>query len=260
MGQPAKADQTVVLLWPRCSQRVAMIDLGLVEWLIQRLSADANSMKAYTLEYSTALLMNLCLHQRAKERCVPLAKTLLQLLMMLLGTSVTQVSPSPPPHICTHTHTHTHVCFQAKLLNLSPCPPSTQIERGTKEVQFHTFLTLHLDGSDCSALHLSHFIRGERTGRLPELPSWSGRLEKRKTVHSLISKFTELFQFHFCESWCMCVCMYVCMCVSQVITRSSFKMHWSPCLSVIHITGIVEDIVCIFSPTFALWHHVISRR
>jgi len=81
-----------------------MIDLGLVEWLIQRLSADAHSMKAYTLEYSAALLMNLCLHHRAKERCVPLAKTVLKLLMMLLGTKVTQVSPSQPPYICKHTY------------------------------------------------------------------------------------------------------------------------------------------------------------
>ena len=91
-----------MLLCSRRSQRVAMIALGLVEWLIQRLSADASSMKAYTLEYSTALLMNLSLHHRAKERCVPLAKTVLKLLMMLLGTKITQVSPSPPPHICTH--------------------------------------------------------------------------------------------------------------------------------------------------------------
>jgi len=81
-----------------------MIDLGLVEWLIQHLSADAHSIKAYTLEYSTALLMNLCLHHRAKERCVPLAKTVLKLLMMLLGTKVTQVSPSSPPHICKHIY------------------------------------------------------------------------------------------------------------------------------------------------------------
>lgn len=101
IGQPAKADETVVLLCSRRSQRVAMIDLGLVEWLIQRLGADANGMKAYTLEYSTALLMNLCLHHRAKERCVPLAKTVLQLLMMLLGTKITQVCPSHP---LTHVH------------------------------------------------------------------------------------------------------------------------------------------------------------
>jgi hypothetical protein len=84
-----------------------MVDLGLVEWLVQRLSADANSMKAYTLEYSTALLMNLCLHHRAKERCVPLAKTVLKLLMMLLGTKITQVSCSPPlPHSSTYAHTY----------------------------------------------------------------------------------------------------------------------------------------------------------
>jgi hypothetical protein len=68
-----------------------MIELGLVEWLIQHLSASADAMKAYTLEYSTALLMNLCLHRSAKERCVPLAKTVLTLLSALLATKITQV-------------------------------------------------------------------------------------------------------------------------------------------------------------------------
>jgi hypothetical protein len=68
-----------------------MIELGLVEWLIQHLSANVNTMKAYTLEYSTALLMNLCLHCSAKERCVPVAKTVLKLLVTLLGTKITQV-------------------------------------------------------------------------------------------------------------------------------------------------------------------------
>ncbi|KAJ9591199.1 hypothetical protein L9F63_002270 [Diploptera punctata] len=77
----------------RRNQRIGMIEVGLVEWLIQRLSADAITMKAYTLEYSTALLMNLCLHRRAKERCVPLAKTVLKLLTALLGTEITQAVP-----------------------------------------------------------------------------------------------------------------------------------------------------------------------
>ncbi|XP_069681051.1 lisH domain-containing protein ARMC9-like isoform X2 [Periplaneta americana] len=77
----------------RHSQRIGMIELGLVEWLVQRLSADAVVMKPYTLEYSAALLMNLCLHRRAKERCVPLAHTVLQLLTGLLGTDVAQAVP-----------------------------------------------------------------------------------------------------------------------------------------------------------------------
>jgi hypothetical protein len=68
-----------------------MIELGLVEWLIQHLSANADAMKAYTLEYSSALLMNLCLHHSAKKRCVPLAKTVLTLLIALLATKITQV-------------------------------------------------------------------------------------------------------------------------------------------------------------------------
>jgi hypothetical protein len=87
-----------------------MIDLGLVEWLIQRLSAaDVNSMKAYTLEYSTALLMNLCLHRRAKERCVPFAKTVLKLLMVLLGSKVRQVR---------HHNLLYHICFSQHFFNL----------------------------------------------------------------------------------------------------------------------------------------------
>jgi hypothetical protein len=78
-----------------------MIELGLVEWLIQRLSANVNAMKAYTLEYSTALLMNLCLHRSAKERCVPVAKTVLKLLITLLGTKITQVTwHASLNHIC----------------------------------------------------------------------------------------------------------------------------------------------------------------
>jgi hypothetical protein len=75
-----------------------MIEMGVVEWLIQRLSAGMNSMKAYTLEYSTALLMNLCLHRSAKERCVPLAKTVLKLLIALLGTPITQVTWHTSPN------------------------------------------------------------------------------------------------------------------------------------------------------------------
>ncbi|XP_021928182.1 lisH domain-containing protein ARMC9-like isoform X3 [Zootermopsis nevadensis] len=77
----------------RHSQRVGMIEVGLVEWLILHLSANANSMKDYTLEYSSALLMNLCLHRRAKERCVPFAETVLKLLMELLGSKVVQAIP-----------------------------------------------------------------------------------------------------------------------------------------------------------------------
>ncbi|XP_067000714.2 lisH domain-containing protein ARMC9 [Anabrus simplex] len=77
----------------RHSQRVWMLEAGLVEWLVCWLSNEAVAMKAYALEYSTALLMNLCLHRRAKERCVPLAKTVLKMLTDLLGTELTQAVP-----------------------------------------------------------------------------------------------------------------------------------------------------------------------
>ena len=65
-----------------------MIELGVVEWLLQDLSVVKSS---YSLEYGTALLMNLCLHRSAKERCVPIAESVINLLLNLLSTSVIQV-------------------------------------------------------------------------------------------------------------------------------------------------------------------------
>nr|CAD7409566.1 unnamed protein product [Timema poppensis] len=77
----------------RHSQRVTMIELGVVEWLVQSLSAEYTDMRTYTLEYTTALLMNLCLHRQAKERCVPLSKIVLKVLSALLGTELTHAVP-----------------------------------------------------------------------------------------------------------------------------------------------------------------------
>lgn len=65
-----------------------MIELGMVEWLFQELSVVESS---YSLEYGTALLMNLCLHLSAKERCVPIAQFVINLLLDLLSTPVIQV-------------------------------------------------------------------------------------------------------------------------------------------------------------------------
>ena len=43
-----------------------MIDNGLIEWLVKVLE-DNDSLSDYTLEYSVALLMNLCLRTSGKQ-------------------------------------------------------------------------------------------------------------------------------------------------------------------------------------------------
>lgn len=63
-----------------------MIDEGLVEWLTDLLSEGCHH--AYTLEYSTALLMNLCLHEEARNMC---PTSIVKVLMDLLDIQQSQV-------------------------------------------------------------------------------------------------------------------------------------------------------------------------
>ena len=62
----------------------------MIAWLVSEylIRADLNM---YGLEYSTALLMNLCLHQSGKSQCVPLAKNVLDILINLLVKDFKQV-------------------------------------------------------------------------------------------------------------------------------------------------------------------------
>ena len=98
----------------RCFIRKKLIERGIVEWLIRYLEqlnpnwsnqnynsdritndtgADNNQNQAswYGLEYSTALFMNLCLHKSGKEKCLPMAKLVLQIFTHLLNSHVKQV-------------------------------------------------------------------------------------------------------------------------------------------------------------------------
>ena len=92
-----------------------MIESGIVEWLIRYLEQlnpnwssrfdskndnshtndDANDKMNktswYGLEYSTALFMNLCLHKSGKEKCLPMAKVVLQIFAHLLNSQMKQV-------------------------------------------------------------------------------------------------------------------------------------------------------------------------
>ncbi|CAL7938985.1 unnamed protein product [Xylocopa violacea] len=68
----------------RKQQRIYMIENGLVEWLIHHLHDQCRVMDSYRLEYATALLMNLSLHQTAQKRASTMAPLLVSTLIELL--------------------------------------------------------------------------------------------------------------------------------------------------------------------------------
>ncbi|XP_067659253.1 lisH domain-containing protein ARMC9-like [Haliotis asinina] len=70
----------------------AMIDKGVIEWLVGVLE-DNDSLSDYTLEYSVALLMNLCLRTSGKKRCAKNARQTLKVLSDLLGHDNTEILP-----------------------------------------------------------------------------------------------------------------------------------------------------------------------
>ncbi|KAL8583522.1 hypothetical protein ACOMHN_054838 [Nucella lapillus] len=72
--------------------QTAMIDRRVIEWLVGVLE-DNDSLSDYTLEYSVALLMNLCLRTSGKKRCVPTAHKTLQVLSDLLGHDNQEIRP-----------------------------------------------------------------------------------------------------------------------------------------------------------------------
>ncbi|XP_060073653.1 lisH domain-containing protein ARMC9-like [Ylistrum balloti] len=76
----------------RRNLQTAMIDAGLIEWLVKVLE-DNDSLSDYTLEYSVALLMNLCLRTSGKKRCVTHANQTLKVLSDLLGHENQEIRP-----------------------------------------------------------------------------------------------------------------------------------------------------------------------
>ena len=72
-----------------------MISRGLIVWLVSKYLAEetyAQRERYYGLEYSTALLMNLCLHSSGKDQCLPIANTALTVLVDLVALDVPQVT------------------------------------------------------------------------------------------------------------------------------------------------------------------------
>jgi hypothetical protein len=61
-----------------------MIEEGIISWLVSLLE-DNDMLSDYTLEYSVALLMNLCLRTTGKKKCAEKPHRILKVLSDLLG-------------------------------------------------------------------------------------------------------------------------------------------------------------------------------
>jgi hypothetical protein len=53
-----------------------MINLDVIRWIVETLRDEMDSLSDYTLEYATALLMNLSLRAEGKNKCEQLANVL----------------------------------------------------------------------------------------------------------------------------------------------------------------------------------------
>ncbi|KAG8520932.1 LisH domain-containing protein ARMC9, partial [Galemys pyrenaicus] len=72
--------------------QTAMIRDGLVFWLVDLLQ-EPDCLSDYTLEYSVALLMNLCLRSAGKNMCAKVAGLVLKVLSDLLGHENHEIQP-----------------------------------------------------------------------------------------------------------------------------------------------------------------------
>ncbi|XP_036970765.1 lisH domain-containing protein ARMC9 [Acanthopagrus latus] len=76
----------------RRSQQTAMIADDLIGWLVDELQ-DSDCLSDCTLQYSAALLMNLCLRTKGKRKCAENAKHVLKVLTDLLGHENHEIRP-----------------------------------------------------------------------------------------------------------------------------------------------------------------------
>ncbi|XP_068174887.1 lisH domain-containing protein ARMC9 isoform X2 [Antennarius striatus] len=74
------------------SQQTAMIADDLIGWLVDELQ-DSDCLSDNSLEYSSALLMNLCLRTKGKRKCAENAKHVLKVLTDLLGHENHEIWP-----------------------------------------------------------------------------------------------------------------------------------------------------------------------
>ena len=97
------ANHAVALLRPRV--QAELIRLALIDWLVSHLSAKHGRLNDYSLEYSTALLMNLCLHAGGRAACARAPDALIRLCIALLK--------SPNDHVSGNSCAHRQIAFCA---------------------------------------------------------------------------------------------------------------------------------------------------
>ncbi|XP_057697097.1 lisH domain-containing protein ARMC9 isoform X2 [Corythoichthys intestinalis] len=73
-------------------QQMAMIEDDLIGWLVNELH-DPDCLSDSTLEYTAALLLNLCLRTKGKRKCAENAKHVLKVLTDLLGHENYEIRP-----------------------------------------------------------------------------------------------------------------------------------------------------------------------
>ncbi|XP_043250767.1 lisH domain-containing protein ARMC9-like isoform X1 [Colletes gigas] len=109
---------TLQKLSVRKQQRIYMIENGLVEWLIHHLHDQCSVIDAYRLEYASALLMNLSLHQIAQRRASNMASLLISTLTELLVMNYSSALPYVNGALSIFLTNHT-INEEAKKLNIS---------------------------------------------------------------------------------------------------------------------------------------------
>jgi len=68
-----------------------MLDLDVIRWLINSISKESQHLSDYSLEYSTALLMNLSLRTKGKDLCEQMGQQIINLLIKMIDHSNEQV-------------------------------------------------------------------------------------------------------------------------------------------------------------------------
>lgn len=94
-----------------------MLESNIIEWICKLLQI-ANKLKEFTLEYLTALLMNLSLRTEGKRRCEDIKGELLKLLKSLCATKSVQIQT----HINGTLYslfTHLPIKLEARVLSLT---------------------------------------------------------------------------------------------------------------------------------------------
>ncbi|XP_015270455.1 PREDICTED: lisH domain-containing protein ARMC9, partial [Gekko japonicus] len=122
----------------RRAMQSAMIKDGLIPWLVEALK-DTDCMSDYTLTYSTALLMNLCLRSAGKKTCVKISNEVLKVLSDLLG----------------HEHHEIHSYVNGALYSILALP---SIREEARAMEMEDILQCYIEEGNADMIQQIEFI------------------------------------------------------------------------------------------------------